>query len=264
VLETSGYDPQLPGRQGYNPLLFSRAQLHMAQGRLEPATEDLRELGRRLEAQTILNPAGFPWRSHLARVLASSDPDEAETLAATELERARAFGAPRAIAIALQGVAAVARGDAQVELLREAVEVLDGSPARLERARATVELGAALRRRGQRREARKVLREGLSESRRCGARALSERASEELLTAGARPRRDALRGRDSLTASEGRVARMAAQGMTNREIAENLFVVLRTVETHLTSVYGKLEIQSRAELSRALAEHEATDLESSQ
>ena len=139
VLETSGYDPELPGRQGYNPLLFSRAQLHLALGRPEAAADDLRELGRRLERQTILNPAAFGWRSLLARALAGSDPEEAEELATAELQAARAFGAPRAIAIALQALAVVARGDAQIELLREAVDVLDGSPARLERARATVE-----------------------------------------------------------------------------------------------------------------------------
>ena len=259
VLETSGYDPELPGRQGYNPLLFSRAQLHLALGRPEAAADDLRELGRRLERQTILNPAAFGWRSLLARALAGSDPEEAEELATAELQAARAFGAPRAIAIALQALAVVARGDAQIELLREAVDVLEGSPARLERARATVDLGAALRRQGHNREAREVLRDGLDQARRCGADALSERASEELRTAGARPRRDALRGRDALTASEARVARMAADGMTNREIAEALFVVLRTVETHLTSVYRKLEIGSRAELGPALAAYEPPD-----
>ncbi len=224
-----------------------------------PAADDLRELGRRLERQTILNPAAFGWRSLLARALAGSDPEEAEELATAELQAARAFGAPRAIAIALQALAVVARGDAQIELLREAVDVLDGSPARLERARATVGLGAALRRQGHNREAREVLRDGLDQARRCGADALSERASEELRTAGARPRRDALRGRDALTASEARVARMAADGMTNREIAEALFVVLRTVETHLTSVYRKLEIGSRAELGPALAAYEPPD-----
>lgn len=256
VLDASGYDPELPKRQGYNPLLWSRAQLHLALGRAEDGAADLRELGRRLEAQTILNPAAFAWRSLLARALNSSDPEQAGALASEELERARAFGAPRAIAVALQALALIARGDRQAELLREAVDVLDGSPARLERARATVELGAALRRQGLNRDAREGLRDGLELARRCGADALAARAADELATAGARPRRDALRGRDSLTASEARVARLAADGLTNREIAESLFVVLRTVETHLTSAYRKLEISSRAELEAALAEHE--------
>ena len=119
-----------------------------------------------------------------------------------------------------------------------------------------MELGAALRRQSLNREAREILRDGLALAQRCGADALAARASDELATAGARPRRDALRGRDALTASEARTARMAADGMTNREIAESLVVVLRTVETHLTSAYRKLEISSRAELERALAEYE--------
>ena len=197
--------PRAAGRQGYNPLLFSRAQLHLARG---PRTRRRRprELGRRLEAQTILNPAAFAWRSLLARALSRLRSRAARELATEELERARAFGAPRAIAVALQGLALVSRGEEQAEHLREALDVLDGSPARLERARATVELGAALRRQGLNRDAREVLQRRARAGRRCGADALAARASDELATAGARPRRDALRGRDSLTASEARIA----------------------------------------------------------
>ena len=83
---------------------------------------------------------------------------------------------------------------------------------------------------------------------RCGAAALAEQARAELVLAGARPRRDAARGSDALTASELRVARMAADGLTNREIAQDLFVSVRTVETHLTHVYRKLSIDSRDDL----------------
>jgi DNA-binding CsgD family transcriptional regulator len=100
------------------------------------------------------------------------------------------------------------------------------------------------------------LREGLDLARRCGASALVERAREELVTAGARPRRDALHGRDALTASELRTAQMAAEGRTNREIAQALFVSLRTVETHLTHTYQKLAIQSRDALPGALVGRE--------
>ena len=70
-----------------------------------------------------------------------------------------------------------------------------------------------------------------------------------MMMAGARPRRDAASGQDALTGSELRVARMAADGMTNREIAQDLFVSLRTVETHLTHAYRKLSIDSRDELA---------------
>lgn len=72
--------------------------------------------------------------------------------------------------------------------------------------------------------------------------------------AGARPRRVALTGLDALTPSERRVSEMAARGMTNKEIAQALFVTLRTVEMHLSSAYRKLEIHSRRGLAEALAD----------
>jgi DNA-binding CsgD family transcriptional regulator len=87
---------------------------------------------------------------------------------------------------------------------------------------------------------------------RCGAMPLQERAREELLATGARPRRIRLSGLDALTASERRVARLAAGGRSNREIAESLYVTRRTVETHLSHAYQKLDIESREELSAAL------------
>jgi DNA-binding CsgD family transcriptional regulator len=98
-----------------------------------------------------------------------------------------------------------------------------------------------------------ALREGLDLAHGCGASALAARARQELVTAGARPRRDALRGRDALTPSELRTAQLAADGRTNREIAQALFVSLRTVETHLTHTYQKLGINSRERLPGALA-----------
>jgi DNA-binding NarL/FixJ family response regulator len=112
--------------------------------------------------------------------------------------------------------------------------LLRDSSARLEQAKALVALGAALRRTGSRAEAREPLREALDLAERCGALALAERAREELRATGARPRRSILRGVDALTASELRIARMAAEGLTNREIAQELFVTIRTVEMHLT------------------------------
>ena len=148
----------------------------------------------------------------------------------------------------------LAGGEKGVELLREAVDVLQRSPAKLELARALTDLGAALRRQGQRAAAREPLRRGLELAHRCGAGGLTEQARTELLATGARPRRLVLTGLDSLTASERRVARMAADGRTNREIAEALFVSQRTIETHLSHVYRKLEITTRADLSRALAD----------
>lgn len=252
LLEDSGYERSLPERQGYQVLLFSRARLRLAQSRIQGAVADLRELGRRVEELGIVNPAAFPWRSTLAIALASSAPDEAAELTAIELKRARGFGAPRALGIALRGAALASSGSAQLELLSESVQVLAGSRAKLELARSHVDLGAALRRNGHRADAREVLREGLVEAERCHAHALVGRARDELRTAGAGPQRGELRGRDVLTASETRIARMAATGMTNPQIAQTLFVTRRTVETHLTSAYRKLAIATRDQLQAAL------------
>jgi len=130
--------------------------------------------------------------------------------------------------------------------------VLERSEARLEHARALVDLGAALRRSNRKAEAREPLRDGLAIARACGALPLAERAHDELVATGARPRKIVRAGADALTASERRVARMAADGMANKEIAQALFVTVRTVEAHLHHAYQKLEISSRGEIAEAL------------
>jgi DNA-binding NarL/FixJ family response regulator len=139
------------------------------------------------------------------------------------------------------------------KLLREAVTVLETSQGRLEYAKALVELGAALRRGNKRSDAREYLRQGVELAHKLGATALEERAQTELAATGARPRRLMLSGLDSLTPSERRVAEMAADSMTNKDIAQALFVTPKTVEVHLSSVYRKLEIASRAQLPDVLA-----------
>jgi DNA-binding CsgD family transcriptional regulator len=110
-----------------------------------------------------------------------------------------------------------------------------------------------LRRRNRRSEARELLREALDAAHHAGARPLAEYAETELRATGARPRRVVLTGLDSLTASERRIAELAGQGLTNREIAQMLFITTRTVEGHLTSVFRKLQVDSRDELPAALA-----------
>src|SRR5207244_5954401 len=119
-------------------------------------------------------------------------------------------------------------------------------------ARALTELGAALRRGNRRADAREPLRLGLELAHICGAKPLAERAHTDLLATGARPRRLVVTGLDSLTPSERRVAAMAADGMTNREIAQALFVTPSTGEVHLSSAYRKLGIGSRSQLPHAL------------
>ena len=238
----------------------SRGRLRLAQGDARPAVDDLLHCGRQLVQGGAVNPAVMAWRSSAALAhLALGSRDEARKLADEELELARSFGAARAVGIALRCLG-LARGPrAGIELIEESVEVLEGSGARLEHARSLCELGAALRRAGRGRAGQEPLKEALDLAAMCGAEALVARAREELRAAGARPRRDRLRGRDALTASELRVAKLAASGATNREIAQALFLTLRTVETHLTHAYRKLDIGSRAQIADALeAKRQAT------
>jgi DNA-binding CsgD family transcriptional regulator len=115
------------------------------------------------------------------------------------------------------------------------------------------DLGAALRRCNRRSEARAPLARARGTAHRCGALVLTERAQDELRATGARPRRFALAGSEALTASERRVARLAASGLSNREIAQQLFVTVNTVESHLRHGYLKLGVHSRAELPAALS-----------
>jgi DNA-binding CsgD family transcriptional regulator len=232
----------------------ARARIHLTRARPREALEDALEAGRVFTQALVENPSLAPWRSRAAVAAAQLGKRErAEELIDEELRRARRFGAPKAIAIAL-GAASAVRPESSIELLEEATAVLEGSPAVLERARALVLLGAALRRHGSNRAAVDVLRRGLDLSAACGASALEQQARGELVVAGARPRRHRLSGLEALTAAERRVAQLAGQQLTNREIAQSLFLSLRTVETHLTRSYRKLGIDSRAGLRAALDE----------
>jgi DNA-binding CsgD family transcriptional regulator len=245
----------LPDHYTIHLLLYARGRLRIAAGAQEEGLADLLECGRRQTALGEPNPSLIPWRSEAALALrVTGEHDEARRLCAEELDLARKFGAPRAIGISLRAAGVVERGSAGLALVREAVELLARSPARLEHARALADLGELLEQEGRRTDARDALREALELAHRCGASALEARLLDALRAAGARPRRPVLSGPDSLTASERRVAELAARGLSNRAIAESLFVTVRTVEFHLNRSYRKLGIDSRAELAGALGQ----------
>jgi len=228
-----------------------RGRLALAEADFGRARAELQAAAGTYEALHLLNP-GTCWRSALALAVAAEDPGQALRLADGELAVARRADLPRPTGIALRTRGMLVGGNRGLRDLRAATEMLAASGARLEHARALVELGAALRRANQRTAAREPLRAGLDLAHRCGAVRLAERARAELLTAGAKPRRAVLTGLEALTASERRVAELAAAGMSNPEIAQALFVTLSTVEGHLRHAYRKLSIGSRAELSAAL------------
>jgi DNA-binding CsgD family transcriptional regulator len=233
-----------------NALLLARARLKLVGGDPEGSRADLEELRVRQAAFGEQNPSLSPWRSALALTLLElGERDQAELLAREEVELARAWGAPRALGMALRAAGAVS-GDRA--LLAEAVEVLRGSFARLEHGRALADLGDALAVDGEHASARELLRDALELAHHCGAAPLEERVLASLRVAGARPRRAVLRGPGALTPSERRVAELAATGLANRDIADRLFVTVRTVEYHLHNAYRKLDIDARAKLAAAL------------
>jgi DNA-binding CsgD family transcriptional regulator len=232
------------------------ARLVLAEGNPEAALAELRAC-ERFEAEFAARPSIVPiaWRSLAALAhLALDDPEGARVLAEQDVELARRFGAPRALGVALRvlGIVQSGRGGRNIELLRESVSMLERSPARLEHARALCDLGAALRRANRRADAREPLRAGHELALGCGAGAVAEAARKELAAAGGRPRPPLATGREALTPSERRVADLAAEGSSNREIAQALFVTLKTVEMHLSNAYRKLDISSRTELAAAL------------
>ena len=154
--------------------------------------------------------------------------------------------------MALHALGLVESGDVGLELLAESVSVLGTSQARVELARALADYGAALRRAGQRTRARESLERALDLAHYCGARRIAAWARGELVAVGAKPRREAITGRDALTVGELRVARLAMEGRTNREIAQSLFITTKTASAHLSRVYRKLGVSRRSELAKAL------------
>ena len=229
-------------------LIPERVALALARGDLE-----------RARAQLAAAPPERAWiplqmaPCEVAVALASGEREQALERARAMLALAEMFGAPGRIGMARRLVGLATGGEEGTEQLGAAVQALERSPFRLELARALVDLGAALRRHDRRAEAREPLRRGLDLAQRCGATVLSGRAAEELRATGARPRRLVLTGVESLTPSELRVARLAAEGRSNREIAQALFVTGATVETHMGHVFQKLDLNSRAALPAALA-----------
>ena len=233
--------------------LAARGRLRLARRDRFGAVADLRASHEGHRA-LLMGPTVSPSGSQLALALPDADAEEARALVDEELRLARDTGLARPIGVALRAAGILAGGEEGIERLRESAAVLADSPARLEHARTLVELGTALHRARRDRDARDELKAGLALAERCGATRLTARARTELAAAGVDPRRlpSAANG---LTASERRVATLAAEGVANREIARELFLSLKTVESHLYSAYRKLGLRghgSRARLRDAL------------
>jgi DNA-binding CsgD family transcriptional regulator len=254
-LELSGAIGTYELGASFNSWLWARSQVRAARGDLAGALADALECGRRERRMGSLNPATIPWEFTAGDLLARSGRgEEARVLTDEALDRARYFGAPRTLGHGLRAAAAHAPASMRLELLNEAVDVLSGTPWRLERTRVTLELGRQLVAGGQRREGARLLRDALDVAHDLGLRRLADQATVALRGTGARPRRPRITGPEALTPTERLIAELAASGMTNREIAEHRFVTMKAVEFHLGNAYRKLAIRNRSGLEQVLGE----------
>jgi DNA-binding CsgD family transcriptional regulator len=223
--------------------------LELSLGDPAAAHRHLAPLQRATEAAGIVDPGEQRYLGDLMEALvALGRLDEADALA-DELER-RGTRLARASAVALaargRGRAAAARGDTQAAL--EALEraLVGHRQARIpfETARTELAMGSVQRRVRHKRAARASLQSGLDTFERLGASLWAKRARDELDRLGGRPASSG-----GLTPTEQQVAAHVVNGLTNREVAAALFVTDRTVEYHLTHIYAKLGVRSRAELA---------------
>ncbi len=238
--------------------LAIRGAVRRLRGRGEEAERDMRTAVRLLDERGWRSPLKARAALWLAELLGDrGDRDEALELLAREEATTRRAGTDGTLGTVLRLRGRYTAGDEGLELLREAVRRVSGTQLQLEQAWAQFDLGAALRRARQRSEAREPLRAALDLADRIGAARVGGLAREELLATGARVTRDTRSGPEALTPSERRVAELAMNGMSNKEIAETLWVSRKTVEVHLGHAYAKLGIRSRAQLAGALDGTEA-------
>ena len=236
--------------------LMAAASVAHAEGRPAEAQRDYGRAGEVAEELGAVNPAVVPWRSGLALSLAAGGRSKrAAALVDDDLERLRAFGGPPdALARALRVRAAVGSAAGRRGLLEEAAALVEPLTAGLERAHTMLALGRVRRAARDREGAVSALRVALEAAVAGGALSAERDARAELSALGVRPRRTAQEGLEALTPSELRVAQLVAAGLTNREVAEALFVSPRTVEHHLTAVFRKLSIVGREALGPLLGE----------
>ena len=252
--EARGAEAELIGCPGHDAWLsWARGRVLFAEGDTGGALDSFRLAGRLAQDADITNPEMIPWRTDAALAAFRTGDTEGGLRWLDDEERA-------GLAIQLPGTSVrVARVRAlacppgeRIRSLEAAIPGLEPPGLELELARGLVDLAVARRQVGDRAASRDGLRRAVHLAHTLGATALERRARDELLASGARPRRAALVGINSLTPSEARIARLAAEGTGNRAIADLLFLTKGTVAWHLGRVYRKLGISSREELRTRL------------
>ncbi|SES14308.1 regulatory protein, luxR family [Lentzea xinjiangensis] len=267
ALQPFGKFRALPHTWHHTALLHARGALRMELGDSQGALADQLECGERFEAWGRPSPALRPWRSYAALAhLRIGRREPALDLASRELELARAWGAPTVVGRALLTVGIATGGAAADPWLTEADSVLRRSSARMLHAEVLLELAGTRWERGQHDAARHHLAEAKKLGEQCGVavepgerfagpastgtpRAHVPRPAGPTRVVPPDPRTTVL----ALTPHEHRVAGLVLEGNSNDEIAHKLNVSRRTVEFHLTSIYRKLGVRRRTQLSAALA-----------
>ncbi|QKW09311.1 AAA family ATPase [Streptomyces sp. NA04227] len=247
---------EAPENWELNRFLYARGVLRAATGDPAGALHDFLECGRRQSARDVISPVVTPWRTAIAECrLALGDGEKALALATEELRLAEVWNTPRTVGRALRVLSLATGGRRGLELAEEAVRTLRAAPVDtdLELVPALLAQGDQLSAVGERGRARECLREAAQLAEHRGARRLLTLARQALHDNGVRGAVTVGTGPAALTGSERRIARLAAEGRTNTEIAGLLHLARRTVETHLTSTYRKLRIRRRTELPGALA-----------
>lgn len=230
----------------------AHAWVLVAEGRFADALAASEEIEQRA-VTWIRQPIGFDWNLPRAVALHRLDrADEARAAAEEAVALGRSWGSPGMLGPALRVLGEV-QGNDGLDDLRESVAVLEAGPAAIQLTRSLIQLGSTLRRTGEVTDARKPLERAYELAIACGSPGLAESARVELAASGVRRLVGDTGGAAGLTPSERRVADLAAEGRTNREIAQELFVTPKTVEVHLSAAYRKLGISSRRELADALA-----------
>ena len=245
VAETAGRQAELIATHALGHLELALGNPLGAAARIEPMLDYLRE-------ESIVEPSAIRFVIDCVEALIElGRRDEALELLdwyegnARRLERASAVAA----SLRCRGMLAAQAGMLEAALAAhgEALEWHARADLPLDRGRTLLALGAAQRRAKRRRESRATLEEALTVFERIGAALWADRVREELARiSGRAPTTGAL------TPAEARVAQLVADGKTNREVAAALFLSERTVEGHLSRVYGKLGVRSRTQLARAL------------
>jgi class 3 adenylate cyclase/tetratricopeptide (TPR) repeat protein len=233
--------------------MAQRARLRLGQHRVAQAVGDMDAADRWISGRGISR--SIPYWAYASRpefLLAAGRAEEATAAAREGLANLGKLP-PVYRGLVWRSSGIVIGGDEGIDLLRAACAGLAVSPMPVEHARALLGLGGALRRAKYRADAREPLARAMELAHACGAQLLVEATREELVATGARPRRLVRSGIAALTPSELRVAKLAAEGMSNPQIAQQLFVTRRTVETHVAAILRKLDLKGRAGIAAALA-----------